>query len=69
MIKELSLRENIKGEIIIINPIWANNNNSLRVSSKDLYKKSIKTLNKVIKKISMPLKAYNFNFNKPNIQV
>ena len=56
--------DNIKGEIIIINPIWANNNNSLRVSSKDLYKKSIKTLNKVIKKISMPLKAYNFNFNK-----
>ena len=56
--------DNIKGEIIIINPIWANHNNSLRVSSKDLYKKSIKTLNKVIKKISMPLKAYNFNFNK-----
>ena len=56
--------DNIKGEIIIINPIWANHNNSLRVSSKNLYKKSIKTLNKVIKKISMPLKAYNFNFNK-----
>ena len=55
--------DNVKGEIIAINPVWINTINANKTSRIDLYNKSTDILKIFIKKISAPVSAYNFDFN------
>ena len=52
--------DNVKGEIVAVNPIYANNKNHIKYTSKDLYDRSKKKLIQIIKQISKPLNVYNF---------
>ncbi len=60
--------DNIKGEIIAINPIWINSINANRNSEINIYNKSREFLKIFIDKISTPVNAYNFDFNKSKIK-
>ena len=60
--------DNVKGEIIAINPIWINTINSNKSSVINLYNKSKENLKIFIDKISAPLSAYNFDFNDRKIK-
>ncbi len=59
--------DNIKGEIIAINPVWIGSNKDNIISTKTLYNKSKNTLKSIIQRISTPVSAYNFNFNSKEI--
>ena len=60
--------DNVKGEIIAINPIWINTINSNKTSAIDLYNNSKKFLNFFIDKISAQVNSYNFNFKYRNVR-